>query len=561
MKCFTKNKKTLFALWLSCLAFLFALFTNACNDSMKQGDMPVNAPLREKLQWLRNSAKSNTQYTIELNGNETLNPQVLSFHGKKNITIRLQGKGGERIVSLTGFGSLFTIESGVTLILDSNIILQGYSENNSPLINITNTGTLVMNHGAKIIGNSAATRQYSYGGGVFVNTNGTFTMNGGEISGNCATSTNYSNYSYSVSGGGVHVSSNGTFTMNGGLISGNKVVTTERSFFEDYGYARGGGVYVAAYGTFTMKGGEISGNSAISEGYNAFGGGVYVSSNGSFTKSSGTIYGFTEGNEKSNVANYYGYGSRGHSVYADSWPEKLRDTTAEPTDPIDTTTGFGLSESGYPPFINVFIAAVNIPAWRVGTAVSLASPSVAVAPGVSITGQGWQISDNGNSNWAIFAPPPIANMSYNRKSLRYYVATNDGQTVYSNVIMINVLSENGREITIEMLDSYGDGWNYAAVRININGIDLSPNATISDGYGPVYYRFFVEPNEVVKLYWIRGNFDNECTFAIYYSDAPPVPVLTTSPTWMPTNTILVYRVRNSLSNIPNGQELLSFVVQ
>jgi autotransporter-associated beta strand protein len=44
---------------------------------------------------------------------------------------------------------------------------------------------------------------------VFVSGNGTFMMNGGEISGNTS--------SY---GGGVYVN-DGTFTMNGGEISGN----------------------------------------------------------------------------------------------------------------------------------------------------------------------------------------------------------------------------------------------------------------------------------------------------------------------------------------------------
>jgi len=70
-------------------------------------------------------------------------------------------------------------------------------------------------------------------------TSGTFTMNGGIISGNTV----------SVSGGGVSVSG-GIFTMNGGEISGNTSISGE-----------GGGVFVSA-GEFTMNGGEISGNNA-----------------------------------------------------------------------------------------------------------------------------------------------------------------------------------------------------------------------------------------------------------------------------------------------------------
>ncbi len=103
------------------------------------------------------------------------------------------------------------------------------------------------------------------GGGVFVYGNSTtFTMEGGIISGNTATS----------DGGGVFVNGNGTFTMSGtAAITGN-VVT--------YGY--GGGVYVAS-GTFKMsETAKISANSA------GFGGGVYVKG-GSFEMSGGTISG------------------------------------------------------------------------------------------------------------------------------------------------------------------------------------------------------------------------------------------------------------------------------
>ena len=90
-------------------------------------------------------------------------------------------------------------------------------------------------------------------GGVYIETNGSFTMNGGTITGN--------NISY---GGGVF--NYGTFTMNGGKIEGNKA-------------SEGGGVYNA--GTFKMNEGTIEGNKA------EFGGGVYNA--GTFTMTEGTI--------------------------------------------------------------------------------------------------------------------------------------------------------------------------------------------------------------------------------------------------------------------------------
>lgn len=91
--------------------------------------------------------------------------------------------------------------------------------------------------------------------GVYVGVNATFTMEGGEISGNGNNGT--------YCGGGV--SNDGTFTMNGGVISGN---TAEQ----------GGGV--SNGGTFTMNGGTIKGNAAVNSG-----GGVCVKDGGKFNVS------------------------------------------------------------------------------------------------------------------------------------------------------------------------------------------------------------------------------------------------------------------------------------
>jgi hypothetical protein len=94
------------------------------------------ASLVEKLRWLEENATRNTEYRIELTANETIGPQTLSYSGR-TVAIRLIGSGGERTISLTGNGSLFTIDSGVTLILDNNIALQGHSRNNAALVSIT----------------------------------------------------------------------------------------------------------------------------------------------------------------------------------------------------------------------------------------------------------------------------------------------------------------------------------------------------------------------------------------------------------------------------------------
>ena len=90
--------------------------------------------------------------------------------------------------------------------------------------------------------------------------NGTKTVNGGVIYGGTGSSIGTSVY-----GGGVYVEGGGQFTMEGGNIVG----CTASATFQ----ARGGGVFVAEKGTFTMSGGSIAGCTTV--GVYSYGGGIY----------------------------------------------------------------------------------------------------------------------------------------------------------------------------------------------------------------------------------------------------------------------------------------------
>ena len=239
------------------------------NASNANGPIVVpGANLAAKLVWLQSNAQNGCEYTVEVSSNESIGPAELSYSGKGNIAITLKGIGQARTISLAYVGSMFTVDSGVTLILDNNIILQGRNSNTNSLVRVKSGGTLVMNAGASITGNTNASFIGGhYGGGVVVE--GTFTMNAGEISGN--TDSTYG-------GGGVYVSEMGTFTMNNGEISGNNHSST--------GY--GGGVF-ADWGTFTMNGGKISGNTNTA----GSGGGCMVT--GIFTMNGGEISGNATG--------------------------------------------------------------------------------------------------------------------------------------------------------------------------------------------------------------------------------------------------------------------------
>ena len=216
--------------------------------------------LTRKFEWLSSNAETGKTYVIVLDRNETIpQEQNLDYDGR-SITIILRGRGAMREISLvtSASGSLFQVRSGVTLILDNLVTLKGGNNVGGGLVRVGRGGTLIMNEGTGITGNTN-------GGGVEVD--GTFTMNGGAISGNAA-----------FNGGGVLV--NGIFTLNGGTISGNSADDGQ------YTDGRGGGVYVVN-GTFAMNGGSISGNRST------WTGGVFLGNDSTFTMTGGSISGNT----------------------------------------------------------------------------------------------------------------------------------------------------------------------------------------------------------------------------------------------------------------------------
>jgi len=286
------------------------------------------ATLAAKLNWLQTYAQTGRGYTLEVNADESISPQTLSYSGRSNITITLRGVGSNRTISLSSNGSMFTVGSGVTLILDGNITLQ---DSYDLLVDVY--GTFVMNSGSLITGDAQNGSHIDEEIVAKLPPGGTIPTNGdmvsiivdeddGEIVAKLPPGGTSGTNGTMVSiiddeGGGVYVNNGGIFTMNGGTISGNTAYY-------------GGGVFVLG-GTFTMNGGEISGNTAFSD--NARGGGVYVEE-GIFTKTGGTITGYASDVANGNVVkNSSGdvVNNSGHAVYATgNNVTKRRETTAGP---------------------------------------------------------------------------------------------------------------------------------------------------------------------------------------------------------------------------------------
>jgi len=99
-----------------------------------------------------------------------------------------------------------------------------------------------------------------------------------------------------------------------------------------------------------------------------------------------------------------------------------------------------------------------------------------------------------------------------------------------------------RPITVSMWDQTGDGWNGGSLRISVNGTDLSTNPTIANMTNTGTYRFSIYPGDVVAFYWNISNYNSECAFAAYYTDAPPSPAFNPATGAVnDTAALLVYR--------------------
>jgi len=249
------KKIIFFVLFINVLVFGFTQTTN--------WNVNNTATWIEAINGIRRSGNNRT-HIITVNGNFSIpSSDDLTFGSNAGITVTLQGNG---TISLSSNGSMLLI-MGEQNIIVRDLILQGRSENDSPLVKVYG-GTFRMEENATVTGNRNIN---SEGGGVYITCalyseggkmhikEGIFIMEGGKISGNT-----------SRNGGGVYIDES-SFTMQGNAsISGNIAHTS------------GGGVCINN-GTFTMQGNaSVSGNTARS----GWGGGGISIEKGTFVMQS-----------------------------------------------------------------------------------------------------------------------------------------------------------------------------------------------------------------------------------------------------------------------------------
>lgn len=196
------------------------------------------------------SAINNASYKKIITLSADLNPsgQQRIVVDDKNIILDLAGHTMNRgFTSKHNEGNVFKVtgSSAYLTVRDSDgagVITGGYADGNGGAFYVVDGAALTI-QGGNITGNRAT----SEGAGIFVK-GGTLRLEGGTISSNKA----------GGSGGGVMIKGSTTFTMSGGMISGN----TSNN---------GAGVHIADDDpSFTMTGGTITGNTASGSGGGIF---------------------------------------------------------------------------------------------------------------------------------------------------------------------------------------------------------------------------------------------------------------------------------------------------
>lgn len=272
------------------LAFaLFVFVLAVLSAPLRAYAAPVEVSTWDELEQAIESASGDT---LELSVTQSVTADsAISFPTGADVIISF---ADEATISCSGGNSLFTIPAGASFTIAGPVTVRNIqgsfarvdaggsfaingaitAENasgNASFIDIA--GTLSMNEGGAVKGWKTSSSSGDYSAINVHGAGATFTMDGGEVSGNVV-----SVGSNSIEGGAIQLREGAKLTMNGGSISGNNVYPGKTPST----VVQGGGVYASA-STIEMGGGEISGNMAAS------GGGVYLADGSSMTMTGGEV--------------------------------------------------------------------------------------------------------------------------------------------------------------------------------------------------------------------------------------------------------------------------------
>ncbi len=89
------------------------------------------------------------------------------------------------------------------------------------------------------------------------------------------------------------------------------------------------------------------------------------------------------------------------------------------------------------------------------------------------------------------------------------------ETDPSNILSITITETPAFALwQIALIDSYGDGWNGATVRVLVNGNPVTGDLTLVTPAGPDYYQFQVFDGDLITTVYSPGSWANETYYAI-----------------------------------------------
>ena len=274
------------------LAFaLFVFVLAVLSVPLRAYAAPVEVSTWDELEQAIESASGDT---LELSVTQSVTADsAISFPTGADVIISF---ADEATISCSGGNSLFTIPAGASFTIAGPVTVRNIqgsfarvdaggsfaingaitAENASGDASFIDVaGALSMNEGGAVKGWKTSSSSGDYSAISVHGAGATFTMSGGEVSGNIVNAG-----SNSIEGGAIQLREGAKLTMNGGSISGNNVYAGPNPNT----VVKGGGIYASA-STIEMIGGTVSGNMAFQ------GGGVYLTDSSTMTMTGGAVDG------------------------------------------------------------------------------------------------------------------------------------------------------------------------------------------------------------------------------------------------------------------------------
>ncbi len=387
------------------------------NGSAAPSSWAGSGTLDDAMTYANSNSGAYIQLLKDIGSSNHSSPWPLTFEAGKTTILDLNGKDINR--GLTGAaanGNVITVNGNLTVkdssetdVSKQGCITGGYSDNTDTGGGVYVSGSFTM-QGGNITGNKTT----GWGGGVRVQygVGASFIMRGGSITSNDA------------SNEGAVYAAGATFEMTGGSITGNKCPNNGR-----------GAINVGSTGTFTVGGtavisDNIAGESTVRNVRVYSDSPIRISTDMPLT--SGAYIGVTANSVPTsgspvNVTgtNSADYSSYFHSDNSSYMIQNGADNKVQLAVPVPAIGTLAIS--------NVFTAGNSLTL----TALDSYKPTI-TTNGVTITAQGWQQHNpNSGGYWETLSGGIIPDTG-STFTLRYY-ATYSGGTVYSNEVTLNVV--------------------------------------------------------------------------------------------------------------------------